>query len=108
MKVTIMSNQIDIIKNLIENTNGKIASITFKKRTGKQEVTTRTIRTGVKRDVIGVGQKYNPSDYDLITIFDMNRDNGPGKERGRHLNIPLDSIIELRCGKIKYTTDKVI
>lgn len=96
-----MSATVSQVRDLLTGTDGKIASVTFRKRsTG--EVTTRRVRTGVKRGVQGVGQSYNPADHDLITIFDMDRDNGPNKPRGRHLNIPLDAILEVKCGDLHY------
>ena len=91
------------MQNLIEETHGKIASVTFVKRSTGEE-TTRRIRTGVKRDVKGVGQNYKPSDHGLVTIFDMDRQGKDGK-KGGHINIPLDSIMEVKCGKLHYVKE---
>ncbi|MCK5617432.1 hypothetical protein KAR91_87020 [Candidatus Pacearchaeota archaeon] len=95
------------VREMIQDTSGKTASVTFRKRTGKKEITTRAIRTGVKRGVKGVGQNYNPADHDLITIFDMNRNNGPDKPKGMHINIPLDSILEFKCGDVHFVFEEL-
>lgn len=89
----------------IQDTKGKIASVTFIKRSTKEKVT-RRVRTGVKRDVKGVGQSYDPASKGLFTIFDMEHDNGPGKPKGRHKNIPLDAIEKVICGDLQYTPER--
>ena len=60
-------------KELILNAtkNGKVVGLGFIKRsTGK--LRTGAFRGGVVKGITGEGLKYNPSDYDLLTLYDMN------------------------------------
>jgi hypothetical protein len=52
-------------------TNGKFFSVSFVKKDG----TTRrmTARLGVKKDIKGVGLKFNPSERNLIVVFDIHK-----------------------------------
>lgn len=89
-------------RRAIDGTKGKIARVTFVKRSTGEERTIRA-RTGVKRDVKGVGQNYDPLTRGLFTVFDMDAENrqDPTK-RGQHKNIPLDGITEIICGDLIY------
>lgn len=52
-------------------TNGRFFSVSFIKKDG----TTRkmTARLGVKKDIKGVGLKFNPSERNLIVVFDIHK-----------------------------------
>ena len=52
-------------------TKGKFFSVSFIKKDG----TTRkmTARLGVKKDIKGVGLKFNPSERNLIVVFDIHK-----------------------------------
>jgi len=58
-------------RDLIRASGGKI----FTARTIKKDGTSRALngRINVHKGVKDVGMKYNPEDYNLITIFDMKR-----------------------------------
>jgi hypothetical protein len=58
-------------KKMIHNTNDKIFSVNFTKKDGsaRQMVCRRKVTKGVK----GVGMSYNPSDYNLIPVYDMSK-----------------------------------
>ena len=81
-------------KELILNAtkNGKVVGLGFIKRsTGK--LRTGAFRGGVVKGITGDGLKYNPSDYDLLTLYDMNA-------KG-YRQIPLDSLVYIKgLGKI--------
>ncbi len=59
------------MKEQILATNGKFFSVSFIKKDG----TTRkmTARLGVKKDIKGVGLKFNPSEKNLIVVFDIHK-----------------------------------
>ena len=55
----------------IKKTNGRIFSVTFVKKDGS--VRKMTARLGVKKDLKGVGLKFNPSERSLVVVFDMHK-----------------------------------
>ena len=59
------------MKDKILATNGKFFSVSFVKKDG----TTRkmTARLGVKKDIKGVGLKFNPTERNLIVVFDIHK-----------------------------------
>jgi hypothetical protein len=58
---------------IIKNTNGKVFSVVFTKKDGT--VRHMNCRTGVKKHVKGVGLAFDPSEKDLVGVFDM-KNNG--------------------------------
>jgi hypothetical protein len=56
-------------EKLIKSTNGAIFSVQFRKADGS--LRDMTCRLGVRKGLTGKGQAYTPSDYDLLTVFDM-------------------------------------
>ena len=59
--------------------DGKLASCEFIKKDGS--LRKMVFRTKVTKGVTGEGMKYNPSDYGLRTVFDMQ------KRAFRHINL---------------------
>lgn len=59
------------MKEQILATNGKFFSVSFIKKDG----TTRkmTARLGVKKNIKGIGMKYDPSEKNLIVVFDVHK-----------------------------------
>lgn len=59
------------MKEQILATNGKFFSVSFIKKDG----TTRkmTARLGVKKNIKGVGLKFNPTEKNLIVVFDIHK-----------------------------------
>jgi hypothetical protein len=59
------------MKEQILATNGRFFSVSFVKKDG----TTRrmTARLGVKKDIKGVGMKYDPLERNLIVVFDIHK-----------------------------------
>ena len=75
---------------------GKIFTIKFKKRsTG--EVRTMNCRTGVTKDVKGIGLKYSRKEHNLFGVFDM--------QKQQHRSVNLDSLISLAMGGELYTIE---
>ena len=73
--------------------DGKIASVDFITKPNKKFPNGRlrkmVFRTKVTKGVTGEGMKYNPSDYGLRTVFDMQ------KRAFRHVN--LEPVISIRA-----------
>ena len=67
--------------------DGKIASADFIKKDGS--LRKMVFRTKVTKGVTGEGMKYNPSDYGLRTVFDM--------QKGAFRHINLETVISIRA-----------
>jgi hypothetical protein len=83
---------VEQIRKIIETTQdenggmGRAFEVTFRKRT-TGEIRVMRARLGMKRNLTGKGQPYNPADKQLVTAWEL----------GKHYrNIPLDGIISLR------------
>ena len=75
------------LRNLVSD--GKIFSVDFIKRsTG--ELRTMTARMGVRKHLKGGNKAYNPSQHNLLTVFDMDK-------RG-YRSIPVEAIQRLSVG----------
>ena len=81
--------------NFIELTNGKFFRVTFVKKNG--EVRSLTGRIKARKYVTGAGLRYDPSDYGLMTVFDVQNDGW------RMVN--LNTVTELVSNKIKYLVE---
>jgi WYL_2, Sm-like SH3 beta-barrel fold len=60
-----------IIHETLTKNSGQMFSVKFKKKDGS--IRDMVARLGVKKGVKGVGLNFNPSDYNLITAFDMQK-----------------------------------
>ena len=103
------------LEQFIKDTaSGKIFTVEFVKRTNN-EMRVMTARRGVTKGVKGVGQAFNPAEYNLLTVYDMQKldENDPknkGKsveemEKGAFRNINLDQLVALRMGGKSYNWD---
>lgn len=70
--------------------NGKIASVTFIKRSDGTE-RKMICRTGVKKGVTGRGSSYDPETKGLLTVFDM--------QKQAFRTIPSEAVIEVTAQK---------
>lgn len=71
---------------LIRGSKGKLFRITFEKRKAPGAIRHMTARVGVwnPRYVKGEGQKFNPADHNLLTVFEFVREPATVRdERGR-------------------------
>ena len=68
-----MSKRITIenATKLIKSTNGAIFAVEFTKSNGAVRV--MTCRLGVSKGLKGKGLAFAPSDYDLLTVYDMTK-----------------------------------
>jgi len=80
------------IEKVIDLLGDKIFTVTFVKKDGSIRV--MNARRGVKKGVKGVGMSYNPTEKDLIVVFDMQ------KEAFRMIN--AKTITEVKADKKVY------
>lgn len=59
------------MKDKILATNGRFFSVSFIKKDGSERK--MTARLGVKKDIKGVGLKFNPTERNLIVVFDIHK-----------------------------------
>jgi hypothetical protein len=86
-KALIIENTPEEIRRLLHENGGKIFAIDFTKRTNG-EFRTLVGRFGVAKDLKGEGPNYNPADYDLIRLWDV--------ENEGYRCVPLDAVHEIR------------
>ena len=79
-------------KELIKESKGKIFSTTFIKK--DNTIRTLTSRTGKQYTPTGKAAPYKPSEYNMISLYDMK------KKAFRMLN--LNTLITLSINKTKY------
>ena len=71
---------------LIKNSDGKVFGVKFLKKDGS--VRTMCARLKVKKNIKGVGMKFDPKELGYVTAFDMNaNDKRGGKGDYRLINI---------------------
>ena len=59
------------MKEKILATNGRFFSVSFIKKDGTER--RMTARLGVKKNIKGVGLKFNPSDHNLMVVYDIHK-----------------------------------
>lgn len=77
----------------ITNLNGKIFTVEFTKKNGEQRK--MLCRTGVKKYVKGIGQRYNPREKGLIGVYDL--------QKSGYRMINLETITSVKCGNKSFT-----
>jgi hypothetical protein len=85
-------------KQLIFDTKGKFFTVTFIKLDGSERV--MNARLGVKKYLKGGELRYNPADFNYITVYDM------GSKGYRTVN--ANTIQKLKIGKNEYTVSDAI
>lgn len=83
----------NIAKHLIYKTSGKIFNAIFVKKNG--ELREMTCRLGVTKHLKGGERAYNPSDYDLVCVFDMQAEG--------YRSINLNTLQTLTIGGNQYS-----
>ena len=69
--MTITINR-ELAKIKIHDTNGRIFRAKFVKKDGS--LREMVCRLGVRKYVNGVGRNFDPKDYELVGVFDMQKD----------------------------------
>jgi hypothetical protein len=81
--------KINAVRNLLikANKSNRIYSVGFRKRsTG--DYRKMVCRGGVTKGLTGEGLKYNPSEHDLVTVFDM--------QKKAHRMIPCENVSKVK------------
>lgn len=79
-------NKFQAVSDLVGLTGGKIFSVDFIKSNGDRR--RMRARTGVRSYLKGGERAYNPADYGLITVFDMNKK--------AYRSIPAERVIRIK------------
>jgi hypothetical protein len=61
------------IAEVIKSTKGRFFSVSFVKKDGS--LRNMTARLGVKKNIKGIGLKFNPSERDLMVVWAMDKEN---------------------------------
>lgn len=77
---------------LIKQTNGEIFSVTFFKKDGSER--DMVCKLGVTKHLKGGEQAYDPSEYDLLCVFDM--------QKSGYRSIPLNTLRRVKVGGVDY------
>ena len=81
------------LRELVENTKGRIMKVRFIKKDNTER--TMICRTDVRKCLTGTGRTW--SKENIITVYDMVKHD--------YRNINLDTLREIRCGKIEYKAE---
>lgn len=81
------------LRELVEGTKGRIMKCVFTKANGENRK--MLCRLGVKLKLTGAGRTW--SKENIITVYDMVKHD--------YRNINLDTLREIRCGKIRYKAE---
>ena len=79
-------------KDMIQNSKGKIFTTTYIKKDNSTRV--MNCRLEVKKGVTGEGLKYNPDEYNLIPVYDM-------QSRGFRM-VNIDTLVSLSIANETY------
>ena len=82
------------VKRLLRG--GKIASVTFVKKNGETRI--MNCRMGVSKGVTGKGMKYSPEKKNMLTVFDMH------KNQYRIIN--ASTITQVKCDGVTLNVDR--
>lgn len=80
------------VERVLRSSNGKFFSVTFVKKDGTPRHLTG--RTAVRKGVKGVGMSFDPKLHNLMTVFDVE------KEDFRMIN--LDTVLEATVNSTRY------
>lgn len=81
------------VEAVLKGSEGKIFRVEFYKRT-TDELRVMVARIGVKKNLTGEGQKFNPAERGLMTVWDMQ------KQAYRMIN--LDTVVSLKLAGEEY------
>jgi hypothetical protein len=81
------------VNDFIYKLNGRIFRVVFVKRSNSQ-IREMLCRTGVSRNISGAGLKFEPSERNLLNVYDM--------QKKEYRFIPLDSVVAIKTGGQKF------
>jgi len=83
-------------KQIIHETEGKIFGVSFTKKDGSHRE--MTARLGVKKHLKGGKRAYNPEDYNMLFVFDTQKEG--------YRTIPFDRLLGLRFKGKDYSVQE--
>ena len=95
--------KVKTVASIIRSQNGKVVSVKFIKRT-TGEVRTMQCKLGVKKHLTGGVLKYDPKDYQLLTVYSM--DVAAVDPKKAYRSIPLDAVLEVTASGVVYNFEK--
>ena len=93
----VLINKLSFV-DIVKANHNKIFSVKFIKKDGS--IRDMNARLGVKKGVTGAGMAYDPSDYGLLTAFDMQ------KSEFRMIN--LNTVLEAKIGGEEYQIESEV
>src|SRR5271170_314006 len=92
---------------LDETNDGRIFSVQFIKRTDNA-LRPMACRRGVTKGVTGVGMKFDPAEYALAVVYDMNKVKNPEQpqDKGAFRMINLETILSVKLHGLTYYWDE--
>jgi len=84
---------------LIKNSDGKVFGVKFTKKDGS--LREMCARLKVKKNIKGVGMRFDPKELGYVTVFDMNADDNRGG-RGSYRLININTLKHLSLGGKEY------
>lgn len=88
-----MKSKARIVAEIIKGQNGKAVTVVFKKRTDGK-LRTLNGRLGVTKALKGGEMKYDPADYKLLTVYDM--------QKHDYRSIPLDAVRVVKAAGVTH------
>jgi hypothetical protein len=82
----------DLIRSVMHLHRGEIVAVDFIKRDGSDRL--MVCRQGVSKDLKGVGLKFDPAKYGLLSVYDM--------QKRAYRFVCLDTVREIRAGGNRY------
>jgi|TARA_R110000765_G_scaffold286198_1_gene382748 hypothetical protein len=79
-------------KELMQKSNGAFFTVAFIKKNG--DYREMNCRLGVSKGVNGTGRSYEPAEYDLLGVFDMQKDS--------HRMVNLRTVVGLNISGEQY------
>jgi len=86
------------LKYILKNSKGKIITVAFKKKDGTIRV--MNTRTGVTKNIKGVGLPYDPEKYGYFILWDM--------KKGNYRTVNANTVTALKSGGKTYTITEVL
>ena len=84
---------------LIKNSDGKVFGVKFTKKDGS--LREMSARLKVKKNIKGVGMRFDPKELGYVTAFDMNADDKRGR-KGDYRLININTLRELTVSGQTY------
>lgn len=94
-----MKSKEKVVAEIIKAQNGKAVTVVFRKRSDG-EIRTLNGRLGVVQKLKGGELRYDPADYKLLTIYDL--------QKHDYRSIPLDAVKSVKADGIVYKFPKVV